>query len=68
MGRFDQASRQQHGTVIIDRSIQTFAVRPHRRRRMYELPLVFVAEWVCQHVIKIETMEKRAAKKKGRNK
>jgi len=57
------------GTVIIDRTENAlFGVRPSKMRRVYELPLNKVAEFVVWHVIKKELADKRAAKKKKRNK
>lgn len=60
--RLDLASTPQQGTVTIDRTRGLFTVRPLRRHRVYELPLSAVARMVCQHVIRVELVEKRRAK------
>lgn len=68
--RLDLASAAQEGTVVIDRGpAPIFTVRPKRRRKVYALPLSFVARMVCRHVIAIELAEKRkakAARRRGR--
>jgi len=52
-------------TITIDRTeAALFSVRPARRRKLYELPLAKVAEFVVWHIEKRELAEKRAAKKK----
>lgn len=65
--RFDGTTQ---ATVVIDRGAGVFSVRPHRRRRTYELPLAFVAQLVATRIIKAEAAEKllarRRAKKGGR--
>jgi hypothetical protein len=66
VGRLDNASRVQPGTVTISRTSGTFAVRPLRRRKEYILPLATVAEMVCQRVMRAELLERRAAKKRRR--
>lgn len=63
--RLDLASQAQQGTVTIDRQQGLFSVRPLRRRRIYALPLAFVARMVCRHVIQLELAEKRAARRKA---
>lgn len=71
-GRFDEASRTQQGTVVIEEAVSIrgteflFSVRPKRRRRMYTLPLDTVAQIVVHKIIKAELAEKRAAKRKRR--
>jgi hypothetical protein len=56
-------------TITIDRSeAALFSVRPARKRKLYELPLAKVAEFVVWHVVKYELAQKRAAKKRGRKK
>lgn len=64
--RLDMASTPQIGTVTIDRTTGTFAVRPLRRHRDYVLPLAMVARIVCRCVIAGELAERRRTKKKGR--
>ena len=54
------------GTVTIDRASNIIAVRPLRRHRTYALPLAFVAQLVCERIIKAEAQEKRAAAKARR--
>jgi len=54
-------------TITIDRTeAALFSVRPARRRRLYELPLAKVAEFVVWHCVKRELADKRAAKKAKR--
>ena len=54
-------------TVSIDRSpAALFSVRPLRRKRVYELPLSAVAEYVVWHVTKVEIRDKKLAKQKAR--
>ena len=56
-------------TVVIDRTeAPLFGVRPSRSRRVYEVPLAKVAEYVVWHITKKELADKRAAKKKARRK
>jgi len=63
LGRFDSAGKLQEATVTIDRGDRAlFAVRVKRKRRQYELPLAFVAEMACHHVLRAEVAEKRKAK------
>ena len=64
--RLDSASREQWGTVSIDRESGTFAVRPLRRRREYVLPLSVIAEMVCRRIIASEVATKRKAKRTRR--
>lgn len=59
-GRFDGAYS---ATVEINRDTNLIAVRPHRRKRKYELPLSDVAESILWRVIKAEIQEKKKAKK-----
>jgi hypothetical protein len=61
--RFDGTSE---GTVEINRSAGTFAVRPHRRHKAYELPLAYVAQLIAERVIKAEAFRKRMEKAKAR--
>lgn len=63
IGRLDNASRIQDGTVTISRSSGTFSVRPLRRRREYVLPLSTVAEIVCQRILRAELAERKAAER-----
>lgn len=68
LGKLDRAVMTP-GTVTVDRTSLTFAVRPHRRHREYILPLSTVADVVCSLVIKAELAADRAAmkrRKKGR--
>ena len=53
-------------TVEIDRVVGTFSVRPHRRRRTYELPLAFIAQLVAERVIKAEVFKRSMEKAKSR--
>lgn len=64
--RLDAASTPQRGTLCIDRQTGLCEVRPLRRRRVYALPVSFVARMVCRHVLLAELAEKRAAKTRGR--
>lgn len=57
------------GTVEITRDDpQLFSVRPHKLRKVYELPLKTVAEFVCWHVTKRELADKKKAKKEAKRK
>jgi hypothetical protein len=58
-GRIDGATE---GTVTIDRETDLVSVRPLRRRRVYELPLAWVANAVLSKVVKVELAEKRRLK------
>lgn len=62
LGKLDAAAGFREGTVSVDRTAGTFAVRPKRRRREYVLPLGFVATMVCLHVLKVEHQERMKAK------
>jgi hypothetical protein len=62
-GQLDSAGQSQPGTVMIDRAVGLFSVRPRGRRKLYELPLDRVATMVCQAIIKVELADKRRAKK-----
>lgn len=53
------------GTVIVDRTVGLFAVRPLRRHRTYELPLSTVADMVVARVIRAEVLARRLAKKRS---
>lgn len=69
VGKLDNAGPAQGGTVVIDRNAGLFAVRPLRRRRVYELPLSTVAEMVVARIIRAEAFAKRldrARRKDGR--
>jgi hypothetical protein len=61
LARLDMASQLQKGTVTIDRTTDLISVRPYHRKRVYSLPLSFVAEWLVRHVI---TSEVSVGKKK----
>lgn len=65
-GRLDMASRYQEGTLVVDRSARTVAVRPLRRHKVYELPLDTVAEWICRQVLLVEARRKREEKAERR--
>lgn len=53
-------------SVVIGAGLVT--VRPRRRRRVYEVPLVDVAQWVIDAVVRAELAEKkkRAARRRGK--
>lgn len=63
--RLDMASRLIQGTVTIDPR-GTFIVRPHRRRRTYELPLDQVADMVVKRLVAAELLRSRLEKAKRR--
>ncbi len=65
-GRFTYASKSEEATVIIDRDLRLFSVRPLRRRRVYTLPLADVAEMTVRHIICAEVAEKRKLKRRKR--
>jgi len=66
LGVLDFASRASRATVTIDRASHIFSVRPHKRRRVYELPLDVVAGMVVRKIVIAEINIKRAAKKAAR--
>lgn len=53
-------------TVEIDRGPMVFRVRPLRRRKVYELPLAFVAESVMWQIERAQAREKKALKEARR--
>jgi len=53
-GALDGTGRRMRGSVTIERSRLLFRVRPHRRRRVYELPLAVVADLVVRKVVLAE--------------
>ncbi len=62
--RLDMASREQRGTVEIDRAVGgLFTVRAHRKKRRYALSLNDVAAMVVRSIIAAEVRTKRAAKR-----
>jgi hypothetical protein len=66
LGRFDGAST---ATVTIEyhsEGLAFFRVRPHRRRRVFELALADVARGVVFDVVRKELAEKRRQKKAKR--
>ncbi len=63
-GRFTMASRSEEATVTIDRNAGILRVRPLHKRRVYELPLAAIAEFVVQRVIKTEVAARLAGRKK----
>ncbi len=63
VGLLDNASKVQRGTFTIDRATGIVAVRAHRRRRIYRLPLSAVADWIVQSILKAEDRERRAARR-----
>jgi len=64
----DMAVRPQLGSVVIEEvaGIPMMVVRPHRRRRTYELPLSAAAALMVRTIIQAEVREKRRAKKAAR--
>lgn len=54
-------------TVEIDRRTQIVSVRMLRRRRVYSLPLSWVAEAIAWRVSRAEASAKRAEKRKARH-
>ena len=64
--QLDLAGAPVRGTVTIDRANGIFSVRPHKRRRLYALPLDTVATLVCRRLIMVEIAERRAAKRRRR--
>ena len=76
LGRFD-GHKVTRGTLAVDRETGLISVRPHRRRKVYQLPASFVAEIICQRCIRAEVNQKKkerelkrrqqaAVKKKGK--
>jgi hypothetical protein len=60
--RLDMAAQMQKGALTIDRATNLVEVRPLRRRRVYALPLDWVAHMICRHVIMTELQDKRREK------
>lgn len=61
--------RSYAATVLISRGAGTISVRPYKRRKVYTLPLAFVAELIAERVTKAEVAAKiktRKAKRRGR--
>jgi len=50
VGPLDRCGRWIKGKVIINREQGLVTVRPHRKRKIYTLPLLTVAAWVCRPV------------------
>lgn len=66
LARLDGA-RVQAGTVTVERAADLFCVRPHRRRRVYALPLSTVAQLVVERVIRAELAAKAAERRRRRS-
>ena len=60
--RLDDASRAQHGTVVIDRETGHTVIRARKRRRTYELNLSDIATLVVRQLIRQADAERRKAK------
>lgn len=65
-GDLDGTGRPMRGTVTIDRRRGLFAVRPLRRRRVYELPLAAVADLVVRKVVIAEVKLAQLERMRGR--
>jgi hypothetical protein len=57
---------QHRATVVIDRRLGLVSVRPYRRKRTFEYPLVDVAGVVISKVYAAEKREREALKKARR--
>lgn len=65
IGTLDGAGGLRPGKVTITPD-GFFKVRPHFRKRVFEMPLSAVADMVCKRTIFAEVASKRAAKLKGK--
>ena len=65
-GRLDGAGGARAGTVLIERAAGLVHVRPHRRKRMYTMPLSMVADMICMRILMNESADRRAAKAKAK--
>jgi hypothetical protein len=54
------------GTMTVDLGSRTIRVRPARRRKVYELPMDHVAEWICHRVSVYDAAQLRAERKAAR--
>lgn len=64
VGRFDNASAFQEGTVTIDRNNNVVEVRPLRRRKTWLLTLDAIVDAAVRKLIAIEVRDKKKAKRK----
>lgn len=64
--KFDRAAGTFRGTVYVDRAAGLVGARRLRCRRVYELPLSTIADFVCRTVLMSELRERRAEKGSGR--
>jgi len=55
---------EREATVTIDRKLGLFLVRPRRRRRVYSVPLSWLAAFVLEKVVKAEVAAKRKARRR----
>jgi hypothetical protein len=62
MAKFDRVGGTYRGTVTVDRDAGLVAARRLHCRRVYELPLSAVADFVCRTVLMAELRERRAAR------
>ena len=60
VAKFDRAAGTFRGTVYVDRAAGLVGARRLRTRRVYELPLFAVADFVCRTVLMAELRERRA--------
>ena len=67
VGVLDGAGGVQRGTVVVERAAGLVHVRPHRRRRVYTMPLSMVADMICKRILFNEAAERRAAKSRSRS-
>jgi len=65
-GRLDGAGGARAGTVLIERAAGLVHVRPHRRKRVYTMPLSMVADMICTRILMNEAADRRAAKAKAK--
>ena len=64
VGRFDNASAFQEGTVTIDRANNVVEVRPLRRRKTWLLTLDAIVDAAVRKLIAVEVRETKKAKRK----
>ena len=64
IAKFDRAAGTHRGTVMVDRASGLVGARRLRTRRVYELPLGVVADFICRTVLMAELRESR--EKKGK--
>ena len=52
-------------TIVVDRASGLFSVRLYRRKRVYELPLAYLAEHVVWRCVRFELAERALERRKA---